>query len=55
MLSNHEYTILDDSLEGELLSLGQCMFCLLSGGDFKHYVVVALMFYDMHSLFHCCW
>ena len=45
----------DDSSGGELLSLGQCMFCLLSGGDFKHYVVVALTCCDMHSLCRCCW
>lgn len=28
---------------------------VLMGGDFIHYVVVALTCYDMHSLGHCCW
>lgn len=44
----------DDSPKGELLSSGQCIFCLLSGGDFKHYVVAALTCCDIHSLCHCC-
>lgn len=38
----------DNSSGGELLSLSQCKFCLLSGGDFKYYVVVALMCIDIH-------
>lgn len=45
----------DASSRGELLSLDQCMFCLLSGGDFKYYVVVALACCDMHSLCCYCW
>lgn len=43
----------DNSLEGKLLSLGQCRFCFLSGRDFKHYIVVALMCCNMHSLYRC--
>lgn len=38
----------DDSLGGELLSFGQGMFCLLSGEDFKHYVVIILICCVMH-------
>lgn len=45
----------DYSSGWELLSLGQCIFSLLSGGDFKHYIVVALMCCDMHLLCHYCW
>lgn len=45
----------DDSSGGELLSLSQCIFCLLSGGNFKHYVIVAFMCCDMHSLYRYWW
>lgn len=47
--------VVDDSLGGEMLSLDKYMFCLLSEGDFKHYVIVALTCYDMHSLCRCYW
>lgn len=40
--------VVDNSSRGELLSLSQCMFCLFSIGDFKHYDVAALTYIDMH-------
>lgn len=55
MLLNYEFVDVDNSSGGELLSLGQCMFYFLSGGDFKHHVFVALPCCDMHSLHRCCW